>query len=248
MKRIEELHFQYPEYGYRKVWAEIRREGHIVNIKRIERLWKILGYLSILPRKNLSKSSSSHQKFPYLLNGMWIEKPNQVFSTDITFLPLKNGFVYLVMVIDWYSRYILSWEISNSMSVHFCIEALEKALRISIPDFFNTDQGSQFTSNEFVDILLNHSIKVSMDGVGRAIDNVYMERGWWSLKYEMFYVNAPETAQEMYKLVSDYVDHFNMKRPHQALLYAVPHEIYHGITPKYSKGKYNGFRVKCAKI
>ena len=247
MKLIEELHYKLPEYGYRKIHIELRRLGYAVNDKRVERLWKLLGFESILPRKNLSQPNILHQVFPYLLNGMWIYRPNQVFSADITFLPLKGSFVYLTMVIDWYSRYIVSWKISNSMSVHFCLETLDTALETAIPDYFNTDQGSQFTSHDFVGRLLERSIKISMDSKGRAIDNVYMERGWWSLKYEKIYPNPPDSVPDLIQDVADYVLHYNTKRPHQSLLYATPEEIYKGLQPLYSQGEYTGFKVKCVK-
>ena len=246
MKRIEELHYTYPAYGYRKVYANLRREGIEVNEKKVERLWHLLGFRSILPCPKLSTPSNSYARYPYLLNGMWIEKPNQVFSTDITFIPVKNGFMYLVTVTDWFSRYALSWELSNTISVDFCLIALEKAFEKGIPTYFNTDQGSQFTSIPFIDALKKHSIQISFDGTGRAIDNVYQERSWWSFKYEKLYPGCYETPSEVAQATHEYYDYFNCRRPHQALLYATPHEIYHGITPKYSKGRYEGFEVKKA--
>ena len=244
MKRMEEIHLQIPELGYRKVFVELRKEGAAVNEKRIERLWNILGFRSILPGPNLSKPGIESIQYPYLLNGLWIDKPYQVLSADITYIPVRQGFVYLVSVTDWFSRYILSWEISNTLSVDFCIRALEKALEKGIPIYFNTDQGSQFTSAAFIEVLKKHSIKVSMDGKGRCIDNIYQERGWWSLKYERIYPRCPETVSEVFKVIDEYYPYFNCERPHQALRYATPHEILYGITPKFSKGKYEGFKVK----
>ncbi len=237
MRRVEEIHYAQPEYGYRKIHADLRREGFDVNEKRIERLWSKLGFLSILPRKNLTKPSPMHSYYPYLLNGLWIGAPNQVFSTDITFLPLAKGFVYLVTVTDWFSRYVLSREISNTQTVDFCLIALEKALLKARPEYFNMDQGSQFTSAAFLERLRQQEIKISMDGKGRCIDNVYQERGWWSLKYEKIYLHRYETVGELSVGVDEYIEHFNHSRPHQALLYATPNEIYHGISPKYAKGK-----------
>lgn len=248
MKRIEEMHYQQPEYGYRKIYAELRKEHFMVNEKRIERLWHQLGFFSILPRRNLSKPLLKHYRYPYLLNGLWIGEPNQVFSTDITFLPLANGFIYLATVIDWYSRFVIAREFSNAMTVDFCLSALEKALKIASPKYFNTDQGSQFTSSAFIKFLEQREIKISMDGKGRCIDNVYQERAWWSLKYEKIYLYRYETVNELCRGVDDYIEHFNYKRPHQGLLYATPYEIYYRIKPKFSKGDYRGFKVKEAKI
>jgi putative transposase len=248
MRRIEELHYELPEYGYRKIHAQLRREGFSPNEKKIERLWSNLGFRSILPRPNLSKPGNQVVIYPYLLNGMWIERPNQVFSTDITFIPLPKGYIYLATVTDWFSRFTLSWELSNTLSVDFCLRALEKALGIGIPCYFNTDQGSQFTSAAFVDILKKNQIKISFDGKGRAIDNIYQERSWWSLKYERLYPACCSGVQETFRVVKEYYDHFNHRRPHQALLYATPYEIYHGIPPKHSKGLYKGFKVKEASL
>ena len=164
----------------------------------------------------------------------------------LRFMNTCKGFVYLVTVTDWFSRYVLSREISNTMTVDFCLIALERALQKACPEYFNMDQGSQFTSGAFIGLLHKWGIKVSMDGKGRCIDNVYQERGWWSLKYEKIYLNRYETVRELSSGVDEYYEHFNYKRPHEALLYATPHEIYHGITPKYSKGQYKGFEVKKA--
>jgi putative transposase len=244
MKRIEEIHLQIPELGYRKIFIELRKEDWNVNEKRIERLWSLLRFRSILPGPNLSKPEIKNVHYPYLLNGLWVDKPYLVFSADITYIPVKNGFIYLVSITDWFSRNIMSWETSNTLSVGFCITALEKALEKGIPVYFNTDQGSQFTCTAFIDILKKHSIKISMDGKGRCIDNIYQERGWWSLKYERIYPGCLETVPEVIKTINEYYSYFNCKRSHQALLYATPYEILHGLTPKFSKGKYVGFKVK----
>jgi len=248
MKRIEEIHHKKPFLGYRRVHEQLCREGVVIGDKKVEHLWALLGFRSILPGPNLSKPGRDPaEKHPYLLDGMWIGRPNQVFSTDITFLPLPTGFVYLATVVDWYSRYILSWEVSNSLSVDFCLKVVEKAFEIAIAEYFNADQGSQFTSEAFINLLKKHGINISFDGKGRAIDNVYQERSWWSLKYEKIYPNCYESVKDMIAAVKEYVWYFNEERPHQALLYATPSEIYHGITPKHCKGVYNGFKVKEAK-
>ena len=179
--------------------------------------------------------------------GQWIGVPNQVHSKDITFLPMAKGFVYLVTVTDWFSRYVLAREISNTMTAGFCLVALERALEKACPEYFNMDQGRQFTSAAFLELLQKRGIKISMDDRGRCIDNVYQERSWWSLKYEKIYLHRYETMKELCAGVDEYLEHFNQKRPHEALLYATPHEIYYGISPKYSKGYYKGFEVKKAK-
>jgi len=237
MKRIEELHYKYPGYGYRKTHAHLRREAFQTNEKKVERLWRILGFRSIFPKPNLSKPAASHKYYPYLLNNMWIDRINKVFSTDITFIPVGKGFVYLATVT----------EVSNTLSVDFCLRVLEKALEKAIPEYFNTDQGAQFTSNAFLKMLEKHEIKISFDGVGRAIDNIYQERSWWSLKYELIYPGCYETVSEVVEAIDKYYEYFNSERPHEALLYATPYEIHHRISPKYSKGVYTGFKVKKAK-
>jgi putative transposase len=247
MKRIEEMHYQRPEYGYRKIYVDLQKENFKVNEKKIERLWRSLAFQSILPRKSLSKLSKEHPHCPYLLNGMWIGVPNQVFSTDITYLPLAKGFIYLVTITDWFSRYVLARELSNTLTTDFCLRALEKALQIACPEYFNMDQGSQFTSTVFTDSLNKRGIKISMDGQGRCIDNIYQERAWWSLKYEKIYLYRYENVKELCIGVDEYIEHFNHNRPHQGLLYATPYEIYHKIKPRYSKGEYKGFEVKKAK-
>lgn len=166
MKRVEEIHYENPDYGYRKVFEVLRREGHLIGEKKIERLWRRLGYRSQLPGPNLSRPGSSVEIYPYLLNGMWIKAPNQVFSTDITFIPLPAGFLYLATVVDWYSRYVVSWELSNTLHVDFCLRVLEKALEVAIPEYFNTDQGSQFTREAFTRILKAGGVNISFDGRG----------------------------------------------------------------------------------
>lgn len=247
MKRIEELHYERPELGYRKIHAGLRREGIEINEKKVARLWQVLGFRSILPGPNLSKASKCHPRYPYLLNGMYIAYAGQVCSADITFIPLLGGFIYLVSVSDWFSRRVLAWRVSNTLTVDFCLDVCESALREIVPTYFNVDQGSQFTSLAFVGLLTERGVKVSMDGKGRAVDNVYQERGWWSLKYEKIYPGRYNNVKEVTEAIREYYQYFNLERPHQALLYATPHEIFHGIPPKYAKGKYEGFEVKKAR-
>jgi putative transposase len=189
-----------------------------------------MGIEAIYPKKNLSKASAEHKKYPYLLAGLEIVRPNQVWSTDITYIRIKGGFVYLVAIIDWFSRYVLSWRISNSLDTLFCIEALEEAFKYGLPEIFNTDQGCQFTSENYVKILLDKLIKVSMDGKGRALDNIFIERLWRSLKYEEIYLKDYKeyALKKAYELIGKYFDFYNFERPHQSLDYKTPHSVHCG--------------------
>lgn len=243
------MHYQQPEYGYRKIYAELRKENFMVNEKKIERLWHQLGFSAILPRRNLSKPDSKHPRYPYLLNELWIGAPNQVFNTEITFLPLANGFIYLVTIADWYSRFVKARELSNTMTVDFCLAALEKALKIANPEYFNIDQGSQFTSSAFIKFLEQRGIKISMDGKGRCIWQCLSGKSLVVIKvWKNLFTSLWDSKPELCREVDEYIEHFNYKRPHQSLLYATPYEIYLRIKPKFSKGDYKGFKVKEAKI
>jgi len=184
MEKIDEIYTDHPFYGSRRMQAILKRQGFDINRKRVSRLMNIMGIKAIYPKKNLSKNNPDHKKFPYLLNNIKINKPNQVWSTDITYIPIKSGFLYLTAIMDWYSRYILSWKLSNTLDMTFCIDALEEALCIAKPEIFNSDQGVQYTSKNFVNILENQNINISMDGKGRAFDNIFVERLWRSIKYE----------------------------------------------------------------
>ena len=198
-----------------------------INRKRIQRLMRIMGIEAIYPKPNTSLRNLEHKIYPYLLRDLDIVRPNQVWSTDITYIPMEKGFMYLVAVIDWYSRYVLSWEISNTMDVDFCISALKKALKKGTPEIFNTDQGSQFTSLVYTKILLERSIKISMDGRGRALDNIFIERLWRSLKYEDIYLKNYLNGFELQRGMEKYFRFFNNKRPHQSLGYKVPTAFYY---------------------
>lgn len=225
---ISTLHHKFPFYGHRRVCKYLNdRLGIDVNIKKVIRIRKDLNIRTIYPAPNTSKPKKMHKKYPYLLQNLKIEKKNQVFSTDITYIRVKNkGWIYLVAVIDWYSRYILSYEISISMENDFCIEALKKALSIGKPEIFNTDQGSQFTSNEFLKVLETEKIKISMDSKGRALDNIICERFWRSTKYEDVYLNEYNTVQEARVAIDDYIKFYNKERIHQSLDYYTPEEVY----------------------
>jgi putative transposase len=217
-----------PFYGYRKITEALRRKGHWVNRKRVYRLMREMGLKAIYPKPNLSKPAPGHEIYPYLLRGLAIDHPNQVWATDITYIRLQGGFVYLAAIIDLYSRKVLSWALSNTLDVQFCLDALEDALmNYGKPEIFNSDQGSQFTSKKFTDLLKEHEILISMDGKGRAQDNIYVERLWRSLKYEDIYLKEYNTVPECRAGIKRYFEFFNQERFHQSLDYLTPDEIYY---------------------
>lgn len=216
-----------PFYGYRKVAQEMKKHGTDTTPKRVRRIMRKFGLKAIFAKPDTSKSRKEHKKYPYLLSGKVIRHPNQVWASDITYLRLPGGHVYLVAIIDLYSRKVLSWRLSNSMKTDFCIEALEEALdRYGSPAIFNTDQGSQFTSEAFTSILKANHIQISMDGKGRALDNIYVERLWRTLKYEDFYIKSYETMTDLRFGLSRYFHFYNTMRFHQSLDYQVPDEKY----------------------
>jgi len=227
MRLIDELYTQYPFYGSRRITAQLNREhGENWNRKRIIRLMRIMGVRGVAPGPDTSKPHPTHKIYPYLLRDVGIEKVNQVWSTDITYIPMRKGFMYLVAVIDWFSRYVLSWGLSNTLDTMFCLDALEQALTVDTPDIFNTDQGVQFTSQAFTGVLLDKGIKISMDGRGRALDNIFVERLWRTLKYENIYLNDYQTVPELRCGLKDYFAFYNQKRLHQGLNYQTPAEVY----------------------
>ena len=241
MRLIDEQYLRTPDYGYRRMTANLRRSGESVNPKRISRLMGVMGLVSVLPKPNLSQPNKMHKKYPYLLKGLKIDRVNQVWSTDITYIPMRQGFLYLVVVMDWYSRYVLAWELSNSLDPQFCITALERALSQASPSIFNTDQGSQFTCKDFIEQLTKREIKVSMDGKGRALDNVFIERLWWSLKYERVYLNNYASVPDAALDIGRYLQYYNTERVHQALGYATPEELYRY---QYKPQGYGGIEKK----
>lgn len=203
------------------------RENHcLVNPKRVARLMSIMGLHATMPGPHTSRPHPEHKVYPYLLRNVEIEAVNIVWSTDITYIPMRRGYMYLVAVIDWYSRYVLSWEISNTLEVDFCIAALEKALKQGLPHIFNTDQGAQFTSPRFTDVLKKQGVRISMDGRGRAIDNIFIERLWRSVKYENVYLKDYENGCDLYHGMRDYFNFYNHERPHQSLGDRRPMEIF----------------------
>lgn len=226
MRRIKEIHLQHPYFGYRRIQICLEKEGFHVNKKRVLRLMKQMGLHTIYPKPKLSKPNPKAQKYPYLLDNVSVNEVHQVWSTDITYIPMKHGFLYLTAIMDWYSRYILSWELSNSLDTHACLRALDTALKTHKPKIFNSDQGSQFTSNEFTQALLQNQILISRDGKGRAVDNIFIERFWRSFKYESLYLNVYENGQDAYQKISQYIHFYNNERPHQSLLYHTPAEVF----------------------
>jgi putative transposase len=228
MREIDKIYTEVPYYGSRKVMNELVLKGYPVNRKRIQRLMRLMGLEVIYQRPNLSKPNLDHRTFPYLLKGTKISAVNQVWSSDITYIPLNNGFCYLTAIIDWYSRYVLSWRLSKSMESGFCVDALEEALLIAKPLIFNTDQGGQFTCNSFINVLERNQIRISMDGKGRYLDNIFCERLWRSVKYEEVYINSYENYDEAYNGIESYFNFYDNKRSHQALNYKVPKDVYFG--------------------
>jgi len=216
-----------PFYGARKMIIHLRRLGHEVGRKLVRRLMNALGIRAIFPKPNLSKRRQDHKVYPYLLGGLTIDRPNHVWATDITYIPTPGGHVYLVAILDWASRKVLSWRLSNTLSTQFCLESLDEALeRYGKPEIFNTDQGCQFTSEDFTDRLKGAGIAISMDGKGRCLDNIIVERFWRSLKYEMIFLQEFTTMAELRVRIARYMDFYNNERPHQTHDYETPAAVY----------------------
>ncbi len=227
MRLIDEQYLRTPYYGSRRMAAALTRSGHLVNRKRIQRLMRLMGIEAIYQKPNTSRRHPEHRVYPYLLRDLTIDRVNQVWCADITYIPMAKGFLYLVAVMDWTSRRALAWRLSNTMDADFCVEALEDALaRFGCPEIFNTDQGSQFTSGDFIGVLAAWKIQISMDGKGRCMDNIFVERLWRSLKYEEVFIKAYATVAEARSGIGAYLTHYNDDRPHQALGYRTPHEVY----------------------
>jgi len=227
LKLILDVLKKIPFYGYRKVAVELQGEYPHITRKRVRRIMRRFGLRALFPGPSLSRPRKEHKKYPYLLKGKQIRYPNQVWATDLTYIRLPGGFVYLAAILDLYSRKVLSWRLSNTLDPSFCVEALEEALeQYGEPAIFNTDQGSQFTSDAFISVLKVHSIEISMDGKGRALDNIYVERLWRSLKYEDIYLHSYEKMQDLQKGVERYFQFYNNERFHQALNYRTPEEMH----------------------
>ena len=229
MRRIDEMHLKRPFYGSRRIRDWLQDEGHDVNRKRVQRLMRQMGITALYPKRCTSKPGKGHKIYPYLLRNLVIDRPNQVWATDLTYIPMAKGFVYLVAIMDWHSRRVLSWRLSNTMDSDSCVEALEEALsRYGSPGIFNTDQGAQFTSEAFTGVLKEAGVDISMDGKGRWVDNVFVERLWRSVKYEEVYLKAYETVAEARAGIGTYLEFYNSERRHQGMNRQTPDQVYMG--------------------
>jgi len=236
MKLMDGQYLTTPFYGTRRMVAWLRNRGYQVNRKRVWRLMRIMGLKAIYRRPRTSTPAQGHRVYPYLLSGMEITRPNQAWAADITYIPMERGFMYLVAIMDWYSRYVLSWRLSNTLDADFCIDALEEALRKGRPDIFNTDQGAQFTSDGFTGLLERQGIRVSMDGKGRYRDNLFIERLWRTVKYEEVYLKAYQDGREARAGIGEYFRFYNTERPHQALDYRTPAQVFASIPVQATHG------------
>ncbi len=223
---IDEKYMLFPEYGSPRMTDWLHGQGYTANHKRVARLMRQMGLQAITPGPHTSRPAKGHHIYPYLLRDMEVDRVNKVWSADITYIPMNKGFMYLAAVIDWHSRYVLAWELSNSMECWFCVSALDRALDCGTPEIFNTDQGAQFTSNEFTGVLLAKNIAISMDGRGRALDNVFIERLWWTVKYEEIYPKEHANGSELYANLDRYFRYYNEERGHSSLDKKTPSEVF----------------------
>jgi putative transposase len=227
MEFIDRQYLKTPTWGSRSMRNHLRRLGYKVNRKRVQRLMRLMGLEAIYPKRKTSRPHPDHKIYPYLLRNLKIERPNQVWAADITYIPMSRGFMYLVAVMDWQSRKVLSWRLSNTLDTDFCVEALEGAInQFGAPDIFNTDQGAQFTSRAFTDVLKEHNIKISMDGRGRVQDNIFIERLWWTVKYHYLYLHTFDNGTQLRNGLNQWFRHYNEERFHQALDNLTPDEVY----------------------
>lgn len=230
MRLIDEQYLKEPTWGSRSMRNHLQRLGYKINRKRVQRLMRLMGIEAIYPRPKTTRPHPEHKVYPYLLRGLTIDRPNQVWATDITYIPMARGFMYLVAVIDWYSRKVLAWRLSNTMETDFCIEAVDEAIRrFGTPEIFNTDQGSQFTSADFTGLLKEHGIKISMDGRGRCQDNIFIERLWWTLKYHYVYLRSFENGAKLREGLRTWFSFYNRERFHQSLDNLTPDEVYYDL-------------------
>lgn len=226
MRLLDEQYTEDPTYGVLRMTAHLRRQGYPVNEKRVRRLLRIMGLEAVYQKPNTRRSNPEHSVYPYLLKGVKVTRSNQVWSTDITYIPMKKGFVYLMAVMDWYSRHVLDWEVSTTLEADFCIETVGRLLERQTCEIFNTDQGAQFTTPRFTQPLLARGVRVSMDGRGRAFDNIFIERLWRTVKYDYVYLHDIQTVSDLRVGLGDFFDRYNYKRLHQSLGYRTPAEVY----------------------
>ena len=227
LKRLDEIFTENPIYGSRRLQVALKREGILVGRRLIRRLMKKLGLWAVTPKPDTSRPHPKHKVYPYLLRGMTIDRPDQVWATDISYIPMQKGFLYLVAIMDWATRRVLSWRLSNTLTADFCVEALKEAIvKYGKPEIFNSDQGSQFTSEEFTAVLKQHEIQISMDGRGRCYDNIFVERLWWTVKHEWVYLRPAANGIEQKRSLVEFFDWYNRRRPHQSLDWKTPDEAY----------------------
>ena len=236
MNLIDEQYLKIPSWGSRSMRNHLRRLGYKVNRKRVQRLMRIMGLEAIYPKPKTSRPHPGNKVYPYLLRGVAIDRPNQVWAADITYIPMRRGFMYLVAVMDWHSRKILSWRLSNTLEADFCVEAVKDAIgQYGAPKVFNTDQGAQFTSQVFIKLLKSHSIKISMDGRGRVQDNIFIERLWWTLKYQYLYLWSFDNGTQLRQGLQQWFRFYNHERSHQALDNLTPDEVYYGLPHPFAE-------------
>jgi len=226
MRLLDEQYLRTPFFGARRMTGWLRRQGYDVNRKRVRRLMRLMGLEAVYPKPRLSKSHPEHHRYPYLLRDVEVIRPDQVWATDITYIPMHRGFAYLVAIMDWYSRFVVAWEMDVTLDGGFCLEALDRALSDGVCEIFNSDQGSQFTSQAFTGRLLQRDIRISMDGRGRVYDNIFVERLWRSVKYEEVYLKSYVAVREARREIGRYLEFYNRERPHQSLHDRTPAEVY----------------------
>jgi putative transposase len=236
MKLIDKQYLKIPSWGSRSMRNHLRRLGYKVNRKRVQRLMRLMGLEAIYPKPKTSRPHPEHRVYPYLLRNLKINRPNQVWAADISYIPMSRGFMYLVAVMDWYSRKVLSWRVSNTLDADFCVEAVEEAIgRFGPPEIFNTDQGAQFTSQAFTNLLKDHDIKISMDGRGRVLDNIFIERLWWTLKYQYLYLWSFDNGSQLRQGLDQWFHFYNQERSHQALDNLTPNEVYYDLPHPFAE-------------
>lgn len=236
MELIDKQYLKTPTWGSRSMRNHLRRLGYKINRKRVQRLMRLMGLEAIYPKPRTSRPHPAHKVYPYLLRNLNINRPNQVWAADITYVPMSRGFMYLVAVMDWNSRKVLSWRVSNTLDADFCVDALEEAIhRFGAPEIFNTDQGAQFTSSAFTDVLKHHNIKISMDGRGRVQDNIFIERLWWTVKYHYLYLHAFDHGMQLRNGLKEWFRFYNQERSHQALDNLTPDEVYYNLPHPFAE-------------